>query len=192
MLERVRIRGASVIVIAVAALAGVGASGGAAATAPVTCPPPASAPAGAVQWIFSALGAPSAPSAGTTWSWTRGQGSWSAGSATGTICGEDKGGGARRDVVLSASGTSTLSPQIKRLGMLGVGIVIGVRVKASDDASCVVGTRGTITLFATYYSTHVDTIAMHFAAACADHDHRFSGQIVHVEIDRGGHQVNSA
>jgi hypothetical protein len=55
-----------------------------------------------------------------------------------------------------------------------------------------VGTRGTITLFASYYSTHVDTIAMHFAAACADHDHHFSGQIVHVEIDRGGHQVNTA
>ena len=144
-----------------------------------------------MQWIFSALGAPAAPGGGTTWSWTRGQGSWSAGSATGTICSEDKGGG-RRDVVLSASGASTLSPQIKRLGMLGVGIVIGVRVRASDDARCAVGTRGTITLFATYYSTHVDTIAMHFAAACADHDHRFSGPIVHVEIDRGGHQVNTA
>jgi hypothetical protein len=191
----VRIRGAVAVVIAVAALAGLGASGGAAAIGPVTCPraasAPTSAPAGAVQWIFSALGTPAAPSGGTTWSWTRGQGSWSAGSASGAICGEDKGRG-RRDVVLSASGTSTLSPQIKRLGLLGVGIVIGVRVRASDDARCAVGTKGTITLFASYYSTHVDTIAMHFGAACADHDHRFSGTIVHVEIDRGGHQVNTA
>ena len=186
-----RIRGALVVLIAVAALGALGASGGSAATGPVTCPPPASAPAGTVQWIFSALGAPAAPNGGTTWTWTRGQGSWSAGSATGVICGEDKGGG-RRDVVLSASGTSTLSPQIKRLGLLGVGIVIGVRVKASDDARCAVGTRGTITLFASYYSTHVDTIVMHFAAPCADHDHRFSGTVVHVEIDRGGHQVNTA
>jgi len=182
----------AVVVASVAALAGLSASGGAGATGPVTCPPAASTPAGEVQWIFSALGAPTAPSAGTRWSWTRGQGSWSAGSATGTICSEDRGPGTRRDVVLSASGASTLSPQIKRLGMLGVGIVIGVRVRASDDASCPVGTKGTIALFASYYSIHVDTIATHFAAACADHDHRFSGQIVHVEIDRGGHQVNTA
>ena len=186
-----RTPGAIVVVIAVGVLAGLGASGGAAATGSLKCPPPAATPAGAVQWIFSALGAPAAPSAGTTWSWTRGQGSWSAGSATGTICGEDKGGGSRRNVVLSASGASTLSPQIKPHGLLGVGIVIGVRVKASDDSSCAVGTRGTITLFATYYSTHVDTIAMHFAGACADHDHHFNGKIVHVEIDRGGHQVNT-
>ena len=178
--------------IAVAALRALGASGGAAATGPVTCPPAAGTPAGSVQWIFSALGAPAAPRAGTTWSWTRGQGSWSAGSATGSICAEDKGGGSRRDVLLSASGASALSPQIKPHGMLGVGIVIGVRVRASDDSRCAIGTRGTITLFATYYSTHVDTIAMHFAAGCADHDHAFSGTIVHVEIDRGGHQVNTA
>ena len=174
--------------IAVVALAGLVAPA-AAATGSVTCPAPAGTSAGAVQWIFSALGAPAAPSAGTKWSWTRGQGSWSAGSATGTICGEDKGGGSRRDVVLATSGPSTLSSHIKRLGLLGVGIVIGVRVRASDDASCAVGTRGTITLFASYYTTHVDTIAMHFAAACADHDHGFGGAIVHVEIDRGGHQV---
>lgn len=190
-----RIRGAVIVVIAVAVLGGLGASGGAAAISPVKCPAAASAPtsvpASTVQWIFSALGAPAAPSGGTTWSWTRGQGSWSGGSATGVICSEDKGGG-RRDVVLSASGTSTLSPQIKRAGLLGVGIVIGVRVRASDDANCAVGTKGTIALFASYYSTHVDTVAMHFAAACADHDHHFSGKIVHVEIDRGGHQVNSA
>ncbi len=187
-----RIRAGALIVIAATALIAASAPVGDAAAGPVTCPAPASTPAGAVQWIFSALGAPSVPTGGTSWSWTRGQGSWSAGRASGAVCGEDRGGGRRRDVLLAASGASTLSPQVKRGGLLGVAIVIGLRVRSSDDPGCPVGTRGTISLFASYYSTHVDTIVMRFATACADHDHRFSGQIVHVEIDRGGHQVNSA
>jgi hypothetical protein len=178
--------------IAAATLAGASAAAGGAAAAPVRCPPFASTtPPGAVQWIFSELGAPQAPSGRTTRSWTRGQGSWSAGRATGAICADDTGGG-HRDAVLAPAGAAALSPQIKRLGLLGVGIAIGVRVSASDDPACAVGTRGTVTLFASYYSVHRDTIALHFGAGCADHDHRFAGQIVHVEIDRGGKQVNSA
>jgi len=180
-----------VALLAVAAPAALGASRDGAVAASVRCPPFAATPAGEVQWIFSELGAPQAPAGATTTSWTRGQGSWAGGSATGAICSDDSGGG-HRDIVLAAAGRSTLSPRIVRLGLLGVGIAIGVRVRASDDRGCAVGTRGTVTLFASYYSVHRDTIAMHFGAACADHDHRFAGSIVHVEVDRGGRQVNSA
>lgn len=143
-----------------------------------------------MQWVFSVLGPPQPPSGATTTSWTRGQGSWSTGRATGAICANDTGGG-HRDIVLAPAGASTLSPQIKRAGLLGVGLAIPVRVKASDDAACAVGTRGTVTLFASYYSVHRDTLVLRFAAACADHDHRFAGSTLHVEIDRAGKQVNT-
>jgi hypothetical protein len=158
----------------------------------VRCPASAGASAGAVQWEFTALGVPNAPSGRVNWSWTRGRGSWNAGKASGTVCAEDRGRGiATRDLVLTASGNSLLTPHTTQHGMLGVSLVIGVRVHASDDAHCVTGTRGTITLFASYYSVHVDTIALHFAAACSDHNHGFSGSVVHVLIARNGAQVNS-
>ncbi len=178
--------------VAALAVAGALAAGGQAAPAAARCPPLATAtPPGAVQWIFSELGAPQPPAGATKTSWTRGQGSWSGGRATGAICASDTGGG-HRDLVLAAAGASTLSPQIKRGGLLGVGLQIGVRVRASDDPACAVGTRGTVTLFASYYSVHRDTLVLHFGSACAGHDHRFAGPNLHVEIDRGGKQVNSA
>ena len=179
-------------VAAVAAAATFAPSTGATTTA-VRCPASVASSAGPVQWLFSELGAPSSTSATVNWSWTRGGGSWSAGRASGTICSTDKGGGlATRNLVLRVSGTSTLSPMITKLGLLGVGIVLPVSVSASDDARCPRGTPGSLTLFASYYSVHRDSIVMHFAPACASHDHSFGGTIVHVEIARDGHQVNSA
>jgi hypothetical protein len=48
-----------------------------------------------------------------------------------------------------------------------------------------------VTLFASYYSVHRDSIALHFTGACAAHDHTFTGAIVKVLISRNGAQVNS-
>jgi hypothetical protein len=93
--------------------------------------------------------------------------------------------------VLAVAGASTLSPRITKLGYLGVGLVIGVRVSATDDAACAKGTKGTVTMFASYYSVHRDLIVLRFGAACADHDHSFTGTAVHLEISRSGAQVNS-
>jgi hypothetical protein len=67
-----------------------------------------------------------------------------------------------------------------------------VTVSASNDSACATGTGGSVTLFASYYGVHHDTISLHFGPGCADHDHLFSGSIVHVLIARDGHQVNSA
>jgi hypothetical protein len=164
-----------------------------ATTASVKCPASASSSAGPVQWLFSELGAPTPSSATVNWSWTRGRGSWSSGGASGTICTEDKGGGlATRNLVLRVSGSSTLSPKITKLGLPGVGIVLPVTVSATDDAACPRGTPVSVTLFASYYSVHRDSIVVHFASACSRHDHGFTGTIVHVEIARSGHQVNTA
>jgi len=165
------------------------------AQASVTCPASASAAsattAGPVQWEFSVIGAPSAGASGVTSSWTRGNGVWNTGQATGTICSEDKGSFARRDLVLKVTGSSLLTPKTSRLGLLGVSVVLPVSVGASDDAACPKGTHGTVTVFASYYSVHRDSIALHFTGACADHDHTFTGAAVKVLITRNGAQVNS-
>ena len=175
--------------IAVAALAGAAtlAQSTGATAASVTCPVSASSSAGPVQWVFSEYGAP------TPSSWTLGKGGWNSGRASGTICTENKGGGLpTRHLVLTVSGISTLSPRITKLGLLGVGIVLPVSVSATDDTACPKGTSGSVTLFASYYSVHRDRIVLHFAPACASHDHTFTGSIVHVLIARNGHQVNTA
>jgi hypothetical protein len=181
-----------IAVAALAVTAMLAPSTGASTTA-VRCPASVASSAGPVQWLFSELGAPRSSSATVNWSWTRGGGSWSSGRASGTICSDDRGGGLpTRHLVLRVSGSSTLSPMITKLGLLGVGIVLAVSVSASDDAACPRGTPGSVTLFASYYSVHRDSVAMHFASACASHDHSFVGTIVHVEIARNGHQVNAA
>ena len=182
------------VAVAAAALAACAliAQASASAAGSVTCPASV-ASAGPVQWLFTQLGAPTPPSPSLSWSWTRGGGTWNAGRASGTICSEDKGGGKpTRRLVLTVAGAATLSPRITKLGLLGVGLVIAVRVRATDDAACVKGTTGTVTMFASYYSVHRDSIVLHFAPACADHDHTFTGSAVRLEISRNGAQVNSA
>ncbi len=183
----------------VAALAGaalVPAAGASASVTAVKCPaaastaPPSSAVA--VQWEFSQIGSPTPANPSVSSSWTRGSGSWSAARASGTVCSNAGGGGmATRELVLAVSGASKLSPQTTKLGLLGVGIVLPVTVTATNDTACPRGTVGSVTLFASYYAVHRDSIALHFAPACADHDLVFTGASVHVLIARDGHQVNS-
>ena len=164
-----------------------------AAAASAKCPAAAAASAGPVQWVFSELGAPSPVSPTVNWSWTHGSGGWSSSRASGMICSQDRGGGlATRNLVLKVSGASTLSPRITKLGLLGVGIVLPVTVSATDDPSCPRGTKGSVTLFASYFAVHRDSIVMHFGSPCASHDHRFISSTVHVLIARNGHQVNTA
>jgi hypothetical protein len=182
---------------AIAGLAGMPAAAATARAASVHCPAaastaPANAPA-AVQWEFSQLGPPTPASSTVSTSWTRGAGSWTGGRAAGTICTNDSGRGvASRDLVLTVSGGSKLSPKITRLGLLGVGLVLPVTVSSSDDPACPRGTGGQVTLFASYYGVHRDSIALSFASACGDHDHAFTGAQVHILIASDGHQVDSA
>jgi hypothetical protein len=164
-----------------------------ASPASAKCPASAGASAGPVQWVFSELGAPTPVSATVNWSWTHGSGGWASGGASGLICSQDKGGGlATRNLVLKVSGSSTLSPRITKLGLLGVGIVLPVTVSATDDPSCPRGTKGSVTLFASYFAVHRDSVVTHFASPCASHDHHFISSTVHVLIARNGHQVNAA
>jgi len=159
----------------------------------VQCPLKTGTPSGGhVQWAFTESGAPSGRHPGIRTSYTHGRGTWTAGRATGTVCSQDSlSGGGSRDLVLPVAGRAKLSPRIIRLGKLGVSLVVPVRISASDDSACVVGTHGTVTLFASYYAVHNDSVSLHFARGCADHDHRYTGSGVHVLIAHDGAQVNS-
>ena len=193
MVALVRIRPQPIAFAAALAAAAALATGSAASARTVTCPASAASSLGPVQWAFTGLGAPSASGAGIRNSWFRGNGTWNAGRAVGTICADDSGGGRPKSrIVLRVSGASTLSPGIVKLGLKGVGIVIPVRVSATDDHACPAGTTGTITLFASYYSVHRDSMAAHFHGGCADHDLTFTGMVLRVEIQRNGAQVNSS
>jgi hypothetical protein len=185
------------------ALAGVVAAGdsaagstavGPGATAKVKCPIKASAASTPVEWAFTESGPPSGPHRGIASSYTHGRGRWQAGRASGTVCHADllSGGRGSHNLVLAMAGASTLSPRVTRGGLLGVELALKVKVAASDDTACPVGSSGTVTLFASYFSVHRDSMQMRFAGGCADHNHTFAGSSLHVLITRKGAQVNSA
>lgn len=174
----------------------VGSAGGAssAASAKVRCPIKASSASSPVEWAFTESAPPSGARKGIVSSYTHGKGRWQSGKASGTVCHEDSlaGGKGSENLVLATAGGSKLSPRVTRLGLLGVELALKVKVSASDDSACPVGTSGTVTLFASYFAVHKDSLALSFNGACADHDHRYGGGTLHVLITRKGAQVNTA
>lgn len=182
--------GATAVIVAVTAVA---AAAAAKPAAHATCPlKPGSPSGGDVQWAFTESGAPSDQHKGIKTSYTHGRGNWTSGKTTGKACSQDTlTKGPARNLVLSAAGKAKLTGRVTQSGLLGVRLVLPLRVSASDDSACAVGTRGTATLFASYFSIHRDTAALHFPKACADHNHRFGGPSLHVYIARHGAQVNT-
>jgi len=161
-------------------------------SAQVACPLPPGSPAGGdVQWAFSDSGRPSGNTVKS--SYVHGRGSWTSGRATGTVCTMDsptnKGG--VRDLVLGVSGKSKLTGRVTQSGLLGVRLVFRVKVRASDDMTCGQGVTGTITLFASYYSVHRDTMQIQLSSRCTGHNLSYSGSALHVYIARDGAQVNT-
>jgi len=175
----------------------VKASARVASTVSATCPlqPSSAAPTGQA-WAFSDSGLPSSSHPGLSSSYLHGRGTWTAHTANGTICRSDRAtgasGSAQRDIVLAVNGTAQLTPGITRLGLLGVGLALAARVSASDDASCAVGTRARVTLFASYHEVHRDSVQLRFTGGCNSYDSTYSGTRLHVLISRNGQQVNSA
>lgn len=176
------------------ALVGASVAGGATGTAKVKCPIKASGASSPVEWAFTESAPPSSPHRGIASSYTHGKGRWQGGKATGAVCHADllSGGKGSQNLVLAMSGAAKLSPRVTRLGLLGVELALKVKVAASDDSACPVGTNGTVTLFASYYAVHKDSLELSFRGGCADHDHRYAGGALHVLITRKGAQVNSA
>jgi hypothetical protein len=59
---------------------------------------------------------------------------------------------------------------------------IRVRVRASNDPKCEVGTVGRATLFASYNGVRSDSVQFFFPAACKDHDHLYHGTQVNNQV----------
>jgi hypothetical protein len=158
----------------------------------VICPIAPGTPSGGdVQWAFSDSGRPAANAIKS--SYVHGRGSWTNGRATGTVCSTDSPTktGVVRHLVLAVGGQSKLTGRVTENGLLGVRVVVPVKVRASDDLTCATGATGTITLFASYYSVHRDTMRIHFSARCTGHNLSYGGSALHVYIARDGAQVNT-
>ncbi len=157
-----------------------------------SCPLKAGSPSGGdVQWAFTETGPPSGKH-GVRSSYTHGRGNWTTGRATGKACSQDSLiKGPSRNLVLIVAGNAKLSPHVTELGLPGVRLALQVRITASDDRACLAGTRGTVTLFASYYAIHRDSLKLHFAAGCAAHNLTYRGSRLHVLIARHGAQVNA-
>ena len=63
-------------------------------------------------------------------------------------------------------------------------------VSASSDPSCPTGTQGTITLFASYYQGHHDSVQLHFSDSCAPYNATYLGSQLIALIAENGRQVN--
>ncbi len=59
---------------------------------------------------------------------------------------------------------------------------IRVRVRASNDRKCKVGTVGRATLFASYNGVRSDSVQFFFPTACKDHDHLYHGTQVNNQV----------
>ena len=166
-------------------------SAGPAAAAATGCPlkPSSKLPSGDA-WAFT-YGGPSVAGEGSRIGYTHGRGSW-AGSGGGTICmSAEVAGAGKAQLVLDVSGGAKVSPRITRLGHLGVGLTLNVRL-ASGQAMCPAGTAGTAVIFASYYESHHDSVRLSFQAPCTGLDVAFHGASLKALIARNGGQVNSA
>jgi hypothetical protein len=57
-----------------------------------------------------------------------------------------------------------------------------VRVTSSTDPQCAVGTRGRVTLFASYNGVRSDSVQFRFPGACKAHDHLYHGTEVDNQV----------
>jgi hypothetical protein len=57
-------------------------------------------------------------------------------------------------------------------------IKTSLEVTASTDPACAVGTRGHITMYASYNGVRSDSMQFFFDAGCSDQDHLYHGQVV--------------
>jgi hypothetical protein len=164
----------------------------AASTAACPLKPSSSIPRGEA-WAFTATGAPASAHPGVRSTYAHGRGTWTHGHGGGTICRADAAAsGPAHDIVLRVSGAAKVMPHITRIGRLGASVTLNVTVSASDYTACAVGTRGTVTIFASYYQGHHDRVQLSFAAGCSSENATFLGPQLHALIAREGLQVNHA
>lgn len=127
-----------------------------------------------------------APITGAAGSYARGHGdiNLAAGTVSGILCQVDR----VRDqpdrlIIMSVEHHLVSHSHVAVMwGFPGNVMTIIVRVQSSTDPRCAVGTRGRVTLFASYNGVRSDSVQFSFPAACRDHDHLYHGSQVNNQV----------
>jgi len=126
------------------------------------------------------------PPAVTTGSFARGHGDidLEAGTVSGIICQEQhfRDRPTRAITMTVAHHLVYHSHYATMWGYPGNVMKIIIRVGASDDPRCEVGTLGHATLFASYNGVRSDSVQFFFPAACKDQDHLYLGSQVDNQV----------
>ena len=95
---------------------------------------------------------------------------------SGVMCQVNRGGAA----ILLSIGHRLLfaSHHAVMFGVAGNILKAPVRVTGTTDPKCPVGTRGKLTVFASYNNIHRDSVQLAFPPACKSHRHRYTGSSV--------------
>jgi hypothetical protein len=127
-----------------------------------------------------------APIAGATGSFARGHGeiNLQAHTVSGILCQEDRvGNQPTRAITMTVEHHLVYQSHYAVMwGFPGNIMKIRVRVRASNDPKCIVGTVGRATLFASYNGVRSDSVQFFFPVACKDHDHLYHGPQVNNQV----------
>ena len=120
-------------------------------------------------------------SIGAMGSFARGHGqiNLEANTVSGIICQEDRGGAITMTVEHHLVYHSHYAVM---WGFPGNIMKIILRVQASNDPKCKVGTVGRATLFGSYNGVRSDSVQFFFPAACRDQDHLYHGPQVNNQV----------
>jgi hypothetical protein len=126
------------------------------------------------------------PPIGATGSFARGHGNIDLGASTvsGILCQEDRSRSEpTRAITMTVEHHLVYHSHYAEMwGYPGNVMKVVLRVRASNDPDCPVGTVGHATLFASYNGVRSDSIQFFFPAACSDHDHLFHGPQVNNQV----------
>jgi hypothetical protein len=119
---------------------------------------------------------------GETGSFARGHGeiNLEANTVSGILCQEDRG---RNQITMTVEHHLVYHSHYAVMwGFPGNIMKIIVRVRASNDPNCTVGTVGRATLFASYNGVRSDSVQFSFPGACKDQDHLYHGTQVNNQV----------
>jgi hypothetical protein len=130
---------------------------------------------GIPPWGFHA--SQSFPQGGRGFAWGWGDVDLNTSSISGRIC-EDIHGPASRITIKVGPHISHQSHYAVMWGFPGNMIKTSLKVTASTDPACAVGTRGHITMYASYNGVRTDSMQFFLGAGCSDQDHLYHGEVV--------------
>jgi hypothetical protein len=125
------------------------------------------------------------PDFGRSGSFARGHGEidLSANTVSGVICQERRFGGPTRAITMTVAHHLDYHSHVAVMwGYPGNVMKIRVRVVASSDPGCKIGTVGRATLFASYNGVRSDSVQFSFPRACARQSHLYHGSQVNNQV----------